>query len=94
MNELLTSFGRGLVKVLISGLVGTGVGLVTFGASTRGMDDLWSRYGPPSEMFLSIGAGLLSSGALLVPLFFNPFAKKKQTHLAEEKPASPEKWLG
>jgi hypothetical protein len=72
MNEILVAFGRGLVKTLISFFVGTGVGLVTFGASVNGTEDVWMRHGPPPELFLAIGAGMLSTAASMVGLFFIP----------------------
>lgn len=72
MNELLVAFGRGVLKTLISFLIGTGIGLVTFGATVNGSDDLWMRHGPSPELFLAIGAGMLSTGGSMIALFFIP----------------------
>jgi hypothetical protein len=72
MSDLLLAFGRGVVKTLISVFVGTGVGFLTFGASVEDTQVLWRAYGPPAELFLAIGAGMLSSGAVMFVLFSFP----------------------
>jgi hypothetical protein len=72
MYELLLAFGRGIVKVLISVFVGTGVGLLTFGLSVKDKPDVWEKGDPPGEVFLAVGAGLLSTGGLMTGLFYLP----------------------
>jgi hypothetical protein len=72
MNELLLVFGRGVVKVLVSLLVGTGIGLVTFGISVRGQPEFWQQRQPPGELFLAVGVGLLSAGLLMMVMFLLP----------------------
>jgi len=72
MEELFLSFGRGVVKLLVSLFVGTGVGMLTFGILTRGRPEVWNSREPPAELFLGIGAGLLSAAAMMLLLFFVP----------------------
>jgi len=72
MEDIFLSFGRGVVKFLISLFVGTGVGMLTFGILTRDRLDVWSSRQPPPELFLAIGAGLLSAAAMMLLLFFVP----------------------
>ncbi len=67
MREVLLAFGRGLVKFLVSLFVGSGVGLFLFGFFTRGQ--------PTGELFLAIGAGLLSAGVMLLLLFGIPWLR-------------------
>jgi len=69
MREVLLAFGRGLLKVVTSLCVGTGVGLVLIGYLTRGKDDIWSNRNPPAELFLAIGAWLLTAGGIMLLLF-------------------------
>jgi hypothetical protein len=71
-RDTLVGFGRGVIKVLISLLVGIGVGLLTFGITIRDMDNIWNKPGPPGEFFLAIGVGLLSTGFVMTLLFFLP----------------------
>jgi hypothetical protein len=72
MNETLLRFGQGVIKVLVSLLVGIGVGLLTFGITVRDIDNIWNRGGPPGEFFLATGAALLSTGFVMALLFFVP----------------------
>ena len=72
MFDLLLALGRGVVKTLISVFVGAGVGLVTFGTSVEDAYHLWRQPGPPPEMFVAVGAGMLSAGAVMLVLFFVP----------------------
>jgi hypothetical protein len=72
MNETRGGFGRGLIKVLVSLLVGGGVGFLTFGVTAMINPSIWNRREPPGELFLSIGGGLLTSGVLLLILFLFP----------------------
>jgi hypothetical protein len=69
MQETLLALGRGIVKTLISLFIGSGVGLLTFGVSTRDMPDLWDHRGPPPGFFTAMGAGLLATGAMMVLMF-------------------------
>jgi hypothetical protein len=70
MQEVLLAFGRGLIKVLISLMLGAGAGLVTFGYSAKDRPDLWWHRDPPAELFLGIGVGLLTAAAVMLALFF------------------------
>jgi hypothetical protein len=72
MEATLIALGRGIVKLLISVFVGCGVGLLTFGVETRDSIDLWHYSGPPPGFFTSMGAGLLSTAAMMTLLFFVP----------------------
>ena len=72
MDRTLQSLGRGIVKTLISLFVGGGIGLLTFGITTKDMPDLWERSGPPGGFFIALGAGMLATGAMMVLLFFLP----------------------
>jgi hypothetical protein len=72
LRDTLLRFGRGVIKVLVSLLVGIGVGLLTFGITVRDIDSIWDRPGPPGEFFLATGAGLLSTGFVMALLFFVP----------------------
>ena len=72
MDRTLFALGRGIVKTLISLFIGSGVGLLTFGISTRDMPDLWEHRGPPPGLFTATGAGLLATGAMMVLLFSLP----------------------
>jgi hypothetical protein len=69
MQETVLALGRGIVKILISLLIGGGVGLLTFGLATRDLPDLWERRGPPPGVFTATGAGLLAAGGMMVLLF-------------------------
>jgi hypothetical protein len=84
MCELLLALGRGVVKVLISVFVGTGVGLLTFGLSVKDKPEVWERRDPPGEMFLAVGAGLLSTGGLMTALFYLPRSRNT-------RPTAPDK---
>lgn len=84
MYELLRAFGRGVVNTLISMFVGTGVGLLTFGASVEDSARLWHSYGPPPELFLAVGAGMLSSGIVMFSLFMFPRWKSATPALLEK----------
>jgi hypothetical protein len=90
MNETLLALGRGVVKVLVSLFVGTGVGLVTFGAAIRDAGDVW-RYSssPPPGLFLAVGTGMLVTGVTMGLMFFVPRLCKKP---APTKPAPVHEW--
>jgi hypothetical protein len=69
MRDVLLAFGRGLVKVLISLLIGAGAGLLALGIAGRDKPDLWKLPGPQPEVLLGVGVGLLTAGALMAVLF-------------------------
>src|SRR5882724_1976880 len=71
MREVLLAFGRGIVKVLISLLIGTGSGMLALGIAARDKPDLWHQQqrGPTPEVSLGIGVGLLAAGGLMAILF-------------------------
>jgi hypothetical protein len=68
-RDVLLAFGRGCVKILISLLLGAGAGLMTFGISAQGKPPLWQQREPPPELFLAVGVGMLTAGALMALLF-------------------------
>jgi hypothetical protein len=72
MDGSLYALGRGIVKTLISLFVGSGIGLLTFGITTKDIPDLWERNGPPGGFFIALGAGMLATGAMMVLLFLLP----------------------
>ena len=76
-GSIVLAFGRGIIKILISGLVGFGVALLVIGLTTSGRPDVWHRGEPPGELFVGIGAGLLSGGGTLLALFFLPMFVKR-----------------
>jgi hypothetical protein len=76
MEGTMYALGRGIVKTLISLFVGGGIGLLTFGITTKDMPDLWERRGPPGGFFIALGAGMLATGAMMVLLFFLPRLSK------------------
>ncbi len=92
MNDfaaIVLAFGRGIIKVLISGLTGFGVGLLVVGITTASKPQIWHQGGgPPGELLIGIGAGLLSGGGTLLALFFVPFFTKRASRQAyvEEAP--------
>lgn len=87
MHETLIALGRGVVKVMVSFFVGTGIGLVTFGATTRDKPDIWESRNPPGEMFLSVGVGLLTTGIVMAGAFILPRIAAR--HLPETKKPTP-----
>lgn len=91
MNDTLIALGRGIVKVMVSFFVGTGIGLVTFGATTRDKPDIWDSRNPPGEMFLSVGVGLLTTGLVMAGAFVLPRIAAKCPTTAE-KPAPTDAW--
>jgi hypothetical protein len=76
MGGMLQALGRGIVKTLVSLFVGGGIGLLTFGTTTKDVPDLWERNGPPGGFFTALGAGMLATGAMMVLLFFLPRLSK------------------
>lgn len=89
MCETLTALGYGIVKVMISAFVGTGVGLITFGASTQNKPEVWQSSNPPGEMFLSFGVGMFITGVVMALAFVVPRLFKRQ---AVAKPVAVEEW--
>ena len=75
-TRIVLAFGRGFIKLLISVVVGFGVGLLVIGILTANRPDLWQRREPPGELFIGIGAGLLSGGGTLLLLFLLPWFKR------------------
>ena len=86
MREVLLALGRGLVKVLISLLIGTGAGMLALGITGRDKPELWHRPGSPPELFLSIGVGLLTAGALMAILFMFSRGRAPQANRGESRP--------
>lgn len=87
-KELLFAIGRGFIKLLISAVVGVGVGLLLAGISmsNRRFDpQMWAR---ESEVLIGVGAGLLSGGAMLVLVFLLPwlFKRAPQRRYIDEPP--------
>jgi hypothetical protein len=91
MNDfanVLIAFGRGIIKIIISALVGFGVALLVIGITTSNRPEIWRMPGPPGELLMGIGAGLLSGGGTLLALFFLPwfFRRRAEPAFGEESP--------
>ncbi len=87
MREILLAFGRGFIKVLISLLVGAGAGLLALGIAGRDKPNMWEpQRGPAAELFLGVGVGLLTSGAVMAILFL--FGRRRAPETARGEPAS------
>ena len=70
MQDVFLALGRGLIKVLISLLVGAGAGLLALGIAGRDKPNMWEpQRGPAAELFLGVGVGLLTAGVLMAVLF-------------------------
>jgi hypothetical protein len=90
MNETLLTFGRSIVKLLISLFVGIGIGLVTFGVVVEDVENIWDRAGPPSGFFLAMGATVLSTGIMMALLFLLPMLWAAPARAAMKGPAYEE----
>jgi hypothetical protein len=66
---VLVAFGRGLIRVLVSLLIGSGAGLTTLGISGQVKPIQWQQRESPPELFLALGVGLLTSGVLMGLMF-------------------------
>ena len=62
MGDTLYALGRGIIKTLVSLFVGGGIGLLTFGITTRDMPDLWERNGPPGAFFIALARNACHGG--------------------------------
>jgi hypothetical protein len=71
-SHTMAALGLGIVKLLISLFVGSGVGLLTFGLRTTDNSEIWMRSIPPASLFTALGAGLLSTALMMVLLFLLP----------------------
>jgi hypothetical protein len=91
MNDfatILLALGRGIIKILISALVGFGVALLVIGVTTSNRPEIWQMRGPPGELLMGIGAGLLSGGGTLLALFFLPwFIRRRAEPTFGEEPS-------
>jgi hypothetical protein len=67
------AFGRGVIKLLVSLLVGFGVGLLVIGNAAKDNPDFWHGRDPPGGLLMGIGAGLLTAAGALIVLFFIPW---------------------
>ena len=78
--ELLLAFGRALLKIFISVVIGVGVGMGTMGYFWMQRPDSWvtapyGRQEPPlGEIFFGVGAGLLAAALLMLVQFYGPWA--------------------
>jgi hypothetical protein len=90
-KELLIALGRGIVKILISALVGFGVGLLLIGITTAGKPHIWETRGVPGELLIGIGSGLLAGGVMLLALFLIPWMMKRTppTSIFVDEPLVP-----
>ncbi|MCS7047407.1 MAG: hypothetical protein NZO58_13700 [Gemmataceae bacterium] len=73
---LLLALGRGIIKIVVSTLVGFGVAILLIGLTTAGRPEVWERRTPPGELLIGIGAGMLSGGLTLLLLFLVPWLKR------------------
>ena len=90
-NDTLAALGRGIIKVLLSLLLGLGSGLMMLGLATMGPSDAQRRWGPPGELSLGVGVGLLVAGCVMTAFFFAPTTAKKRDD-AGAKPESVKDW--
>lgn len=74
-TKVVFAFGRSIIKIMISALLGVGVGLLVLGIVSNNRQDGWGRP-RDSEIFIGVGAGLLSGGAMLLTLFLIPWLKR------------------
>jgi hypothetical protein len=65
------AFGRGMIKLLVSLLVGFGVALLVIGDASKGNPDFWRGRDPQGGLLMGIGAGLLTAAGALIVLFFH-----------------------
>jgi len=86
MREVILAFGRGLIKVLISLLIGAGAGLLTLGIAGRDKPDLWKLPGPQPEVLLGIGVGLLTAGLLMAVLFLSSRRRRRESNSRIHEP--------
>jgi hypothetical protein len=85
-TRIVIGFGRGIIKLLISVAVGVGVALLAIGIVSNNRIDDWGRIRDP-EIFIGVGAGLLSGGGTLLALFFLPlFTRRPAETLPLEEP--------
>ena len=92
--EVLKTFGKALIKLLIGLSVGFGVGLLTLGIIAVKQPDLWKppmiyEDPPLTHIFLGSGAGLLAFTTMLVLLFYGPWVKKDNPSAGSQDNPSP-----
>jgi hypothetical protein len=85
MDDFWYAVGRGLIKLLISLFTGLGVGLLVFGINAQDDPSFWRSPYPPAALFISFGAGLLTTTALLVVLFVVPWLWRKPAPLQSSR---------
>jgi hypothetical protein len=87
-TRLLYALGRGIIKILISALVGVGIGMLVFGIQTAGRPDMFEMRRVPGELFIGLGSGLLSGGGMLLALFLIPWLMRRppEPALMDEPP--------
>ena len=86
MREVLLALGRGLIKVLISLLIGAGAGMLALGIAGRDKPDLWHHQqgGPSPEVLLGVGVGLLTAGGVMAILFL--FSRRRAVEANRREP--------
>lgn len=90
--EVLMAFGRALLKIFISVVIGVGVGLVTMGyfwMQRPTMGDMPHDPPPMGELFFGIGAGLLSAALLMLVQFYGPWAYRNHVVAPARDPGAP-----
>src|SRR5438128_12597234 len=96
ITELLLAFGRAVLKIFISAVVGVGTGLGTMGYFWLQRPDTWvNHYGhhepPLGEIFLGVGAGLLAGAVMMLVQFYGPLAYREHvlapTNYPDHRPA-------
>jgi hypothetical protein len=94
MFELLMAFGRAVLKIFISAVVGVGVGMGTMGYFWMQRPDSWvTHYGhkepPLGEIFFGVGVGLLSAALLMLAQFYGPWAYRNHIIASTSYPDHP-----
>jgi hypothetical protein len=74
-SQIMVGLGRGIIKIMISALVGFGVGLLVIGVGTEGHHGDMPRSNSP--YYLGTGAGLLAGGGAMFVLFMIPWLFKR-----------------
>lgn len=87
-TRIVIGFGSGIIKLLISVAVGVGVALLVIGIVSNSRQDQWGGRARDPEIFMGVGAGLLSGGGTLLALFFIPLFTRRPAEppLLEEPP--------
>jgi hypothetical protein len=91
--EMLMAFGRAVLKIFISVVIGVGVGMGTMGYFWMQRPTMpWDmRHEPPplGEIFFGIGVGLLAAALLMLVQFYGPWAYRNHIAAPTRYPDAP-----